>query len=200
MNLLKPVDLSSMVLVTGSTGSGKSTTLAAMLDHINRNRDAHILTIEDPVEFVHKHKKSIINQREVQSDTHSFPDALKYVLRQDPDVILIGEIRDADSMKVALTAADTGHLVLSTMHTIDATQTVSQAVDAGQSVAISTTADPYSRVYSSLMVSGGSLPFFRASVQTYTKPSMPGWEDSGAVWPWQRWWPAPALPPSADRA
>ena len=117
-----------IVLVTGPTGSGKSTTLAAMVDYINENKPDHILTIEDPIEFVHESKKSLINQREVHRDTLGFNEALRSALREDPDVILIGEIRDAESMKIALTAADTGHLVLSTMHTIDATQTVSRII------------------------------------------------------------------------
>jgi twitching motility protein PilT len=117
-----------MILVTGTVGSGKSTTLASMVDIINTECHSHVITIEDPIEFLHRDKQSIISQREVGADTGSYADALKYILRQDPDVILIGEIRDAESMKVALTAADTGHLVLSTMHTIDATQTISRII------------------------------------------------------------------------
>jgi twitching motility protein PilT len=109
-------------------GSGKSTTLASMVDIINSESSSHVITIEDPIEFLHKDKQSIISQREVGCDTGSYSDALRHILRQDPDVILIGEIRDPDSMKIALTAADTGHLVLSTMHTIDATQTVSRII------------------------------------------------------------------------
>ncbi len=120
---------SGMVVITGITGSGKSTTLASMIDIINSNRGCHIVTIEDPIEYVHKHKKSIITQREVGSDTKSFADALKHVLRQDPDVILVGEVRDPESMGMALTAAETGHLVLTTMHTIDAPQTIERIVD-----------------------------------------------------------------------
>ena len=122
---LKPRGL---ILVTGAVGSGKSTTLASVVDIINSERSSHVITIEDPIEFLHKDNKSIISQREVGCDTGSYAEALKHILRQDPDVILIGEIRDADSMKIALTAADTGHLVLSTMHTIDATQTVSRII------------------------------------------------------------------------
>ncbi len=122
---LKPRGL---ILVTGTVGSGKSTTLASLVDIINTECHSHVITIEDPIEFLHKDKQSIISQREVGADTTSYADALKYILRQDPDAILIGEIRDADSMKVALTAADTGHLVLSTMHTIDATQTISRII------------------------------------------------------------------------
>ncbi len=117
-----------LILVTGTVGSGKSTTLASMVDIINQNSSCHVVTVEDPIEFLHRDQKSVISQREVGCDTGSYAEALRHVLRQDPDVILIGEIRDADSMKVALTAADTGHLVLSTMHTVDATQTVSRVI------------------------------------------------------------------------
>jgi len=117
-----------LILVTGTVGSGKSTSLASLVDIINRESSRHVITIEDPIEFLHKDRKSIISQREIGCDTGSYADALRYVLRQDPDVILIGEIRDAESMKVALTAADTGHLVLSTMHTTDATQTISRII------------------------------------------------------------------------
>ncbi len=122
---LKPRGL---ILVTGTVGSGKSTTLASLVDIINNECHSHVITIEDPIEFLHRDKQSIISQREVGADTGSYADALRYILRQDPDAILIGEIRDAESMKVALTAADTGHLVLSTMHTIDATQTISRII------------------------------------------------------------------------
>lgn len=118
-----------LVLVTGPTGSGKSTTLAAMLDYISNNRRLNILTLEDPIEFLHKHGKSIIAQREVGSDTHSFSTALRHALRHDPDVILIGEMRDLDSISIALTAAETGHLVLSTLHTQNAPLTISRIVD-----------------------------------------------------------------------
>jgi twitching motility protein PilT len=117
-----------LILVTGTVGSGKSTTLASIVDIINRECSRHVITIEDPIEFLHRDNKSIISQREIGCDTSTYSDALRHVLRQDPDVILIGEIRDAESMKIALTAADTGHLVLSTMHTIDATQTVSRII------------------------------------------------------------------------
>ena len=117
-----------LVLVTGTVGSGKSTTLASIVDIINRESARHVITIEDPIEFLHRDRHSIISQREIGCDTGSYAEALKHVLRQDPDVILIGEIRDAESMKIALTAADTGHLVLSTMHTIDATQTISRII------------------------------------------------------------------------
>jgi twitching motility protein PilT len=115
-----------LILVTGITGSGKSTTLAAMIEHINRTRRVNIITVEDPIEFLHRDQLANVSQREVGSDTHSFGAALRHVLRQDPDVILIGEIRDAETMDTALKAADTGHLVLSTIHTTDATQTISR--------------------------------------------------------------------------
>ena len=117
-----------LILVTGATGSGKSTTLAAIIDYINANRKAHIVTIEDPIEFLHRDKKSIINQREVGSDTEGFQSALKSALRQDPDVILVGEMRDHETIETALTAAETGHLVLSTLHTIDATETINRII------------------------------------------------------------------------
>ncbi len=118
-----------LVLVTGTTGSGKSTTLAAMINHINKTRRCHIVTIEDPIEFLYKDEKSIINQREVGFDTLSFSDALKHVLRQAPDVILIGEMRDLETISTAISAAETGHLVLSTLHTIDAVQTVERIIN-----------------------------------------------------------------------
>jgi twitching motility protein PilT len=118
-----------IVLVTGTTGSGKSTTLAAMIDEINRATSKHIVTIEDPIEFLHRDKLSIINQREVGSDTASFKRALRRVLRQDPDVILVGEMRDEETVSTALSAAETGHLVFSTLHTVDAPETVNRIVD-----------------------------------------------------------------------
>jgi twitching motility protein PilT len=118
-----------LVLVTGPTGSGKSTTLAALVDLVNSTRADHIVTVEDPIEFMHVHKKSIVNQREVGHDTHSFGNALKHVLRQDPDVILIGELRDLETISVALTAAETGHLVFATLHTQDAPQTIDRVID-----------------------------------------------------------------------
>jgi twitching motility protein PilT len=118
-----------IVLVTGTTGSGKSTTLAAMIDHINTTEARHIVTIEDPIEFLHKDKRSVINQREVGIDTASFRRALRRVLRQDPDVILIGEMRDEETVQTALSAAETGHLVLSTVHTVDAPETINRIID-----------------------------------------------------------------------
>ena len=118
-----------IILVTGTTGSGKSTTLAAMIDHMNESFPKHIVTIEDPIEFLHRDKKSIINQREVGQDTHSFQRALRRVLRQDPDVILIGEMRDEETVHTALSAAETGHLVLSTVHTVDAPETINRIID-----------------------------------------------------------------------
>src|SRR5438445_5960598 len=117
-----------LILVTGTTGSGKSTTLAAMVDHINSNETCHIMTIEDPIEFLVRDKRSIVNQREVGVDTMSFGQALKSAMRQDPDVILVGEMRDAETIETALTAAETGHLVLSTLHTLDATETVNRII------------------------------------------------------------------------
>lgn len=118
-----------IILVTGTTGSGKSTTLASMIDLVNRTESRHIVTIEDPIEFLHRDKESLINQREVGSDTASFARALRRVLRQDPDIILIGEIRDTESAQIALSAAETGHLVLSTLHTVDATETINRMID-----------------------------------------------------------------------
>jgi twitching motility protein PilT len=119
-----------LILVTGTTGSGKSTTLAAMVDHINSNETCHIMTIEDPIEFLIRDKRSIVNQREVGVDTQSFGQALKSALRQDPDVILVGEMRDLETIETALTAAETGHLVLSTLHTLDATETIARIISA----------------------------------------------------------------------
>jgi len=117
-----------LILCTGTTGSGKSTTLAAMIEHINENISKNIITIEDPIEFLFRDKKSVISQRELGMDTHSFANALKHVMRQDPDVILIGEIRDKDTMDVALKSADTGHLVLSTLHTLNASETINRII------------------------------------------------------------------------
>jgi twitching motility protein PilT len=117
------------VVVTGPTGSGKSTTLAAMVDIVNKERQAHIMTVEDPIEFLHKHNNCVVNQREVGADTHSFAQALKHVLRQDPDVILVGEMRDLETISTAITAAETGHLVFATLHTQDAPQTIDRIID-----------------------------------------------------------------------
>ena len=118
-----------LVLITGPTGSGKSTTLAALIDVINNEREQHIMTVEDPIEFLHRHKKCMVNQREVGHDTHGFAEALKHVLRQDPDIILVGEMRDLETISTALTAAETGHLVFATLHTQDAPQTIDRIVD-----------------------------------------------------------------------
>lgn len=118
-----------LFLVTGATGSGKSTTLAAVIDHINKNQELRVITIEDPIEFMHSHSKSIIEQREVGIDTRNFLSGLKYALRQDPDVILVGEMRDYETIAIAVTAAETGHLVLATLHTLDAVSTVDRIVD-----------------------------------------------------------------------
>jgi len=122
----KPIGL---ILVTGPTGSGKSTTLAAMVDYINEKHKSHILTVEDPIEFVHQSKRCLINQRELHKDTHSFANALKSALREDPDVILVGELRDLETIRLAMTAAETGHLVLATLHTSSAPKTIDRIVD-----------------------------------------------------------------------
>lgn len=118
-----------LILVTGPTGSGKSTTLAAMINEINSTREAHIITLEDPIEYLHKHNKSIINQREIGRDSRTYESALKAILREDPDVILVGEMRDLETIAIAITAAETGHLVLSTLHTIGAAKTIDRVVD-----------------------------------------------------------------------
>jgi twitching motility protein PilT len=117
------------VLVTGPTGSGKSTTLAAMIDKINKERKGHIITVEDPIEFIHRHQSCIVNQREVGTDTKSFATALKYALREDPDVILVGEMRDLDTISAALTIAETGHLALATLHTNSAAESINRIID-----------------------------------------------------------------------
>ncbi len=117
------------VVVTGPTGSGKSTTLAALVELINSKRNCHVMTIEDPIEYLHKHKKAIVNQREIGEDAKSFPSALRAALREDPDVILVGEMRDLETMATAITAAETGHLVLATLHTGDAVQTIDRIID-----------------------------------------------------------------------
>jgi len=129
-DVIKKISLEprGLILVTGTTGSGKSTTLAAIIDNINANRTDHIITIEDPIEYLHRDKRSIVNQREIGNDTESFSKALRASLRQDPDVILVGEMRDFETIQTALTAAETGHLVLSTLHTIDATETVNRII------------------------------------------------------------------------
>ena len=118
-----------LVLVTGPTGSGKSTTLASLIDKINNNREAHVITLEDPIEYLHSHNRSIVNQREIGLDSLSYAHALRAALREDPDVILVGEMRDFETISVAITAAETGHLVLSTLHTIGAASTVDRVID-----------------------------------------------------------------------
>ena len=118
-----------LILVTGPTGSGKSTTLATMIDQINKERKVHILTLEDPIEYLHSHKRSIVNQREIGSDSRSFTSALRGALREDPDVILVGEMRDLDTISIAITAAETGHLVLSTLHTLGSAKTIDRIID-----------------------------------------------------------------------
>ncbi len=118
-----------LILVTGPTGSGKSTTLAAIIDKINNNRDAHIITLEDPIEYLHNHRRSMVNQREIGMDTKNYANALRAALREDPDVILVGEMRDFETISVAITAAETGHLVLSTLHTIGAASTIDRVID-----------------------------------------------------------------------
>jgi len=118
-----------LILVTGPTGSGKSTTLASIIDTINKERDCHILTLEDPIEYLHKHNRSIVNQREIGNDSHSYAAALRAALREDPDVILVGEMRDIETIAIAVTAAETGHLVLSTLHTIGAANTIDRVID-----------------------------------------------------------------------
>jgi twitching motility protein PilT len=118
-----------LIIVTGATGTGKSTTLAACVDYLNQTRQSHILTMEDPIEFVHHHKKCMVNQREILSDSLSFKEALKHSLRQDPDIILVGEMRDLETMSAAITMAETGHIVFTTLHTIDAAQTVDRIID-----------------------------------------------------------------------
>ena len=129
-DVLRKISMESrgLILVTGTTGSGKSTTLASMLDNINTNKTEHIMTIEDPIEYLHRDKRSIVNQREIGNDTESFSKALRAALRQDPDVILVGEMRDFETIQTALTAAETGHLVLSTLHTIDAAETINRII------------------------------------------------------------------------
>ena len=118
-----------LVLVTGPTGSGKSTTLAALVDKINKNREAHVVTLEDPIEYLHRHDKSMVNQREIGLDSENYANALRAALREDPDVIMVGEMRDFETISVAITAAETGHLVLSSLHTLDAASTVDRIID-----------------------------------------------------------------------
>ena len=128
--LLEITDTSSgIILVTGPTGSGKSTTLASLIDRLNKNKSAHIITLEDPIEFVHKHKTSVVNQREIGSDSHSFNRAIKSLLREDPDIVLIGELRDPETIEAALTIAETGHLVFGTLHTNSTVQTINRIIN-----------------------------------------------------------------------
>ena len=186
-----------LVLVTGPTGSGKSTTLASVIDRVNRTRRGHIMTIEDPIEFLHQHQGCLVNQREVGADTHDFRTALKHVLRQDPDVILVGELRDLETISVALTAAETGHLVLATLHTQSAQDTISRVVDvfpAGQQQQVRTqlaatlqgvvcqalvpTVDGLSRVVATeVMV---CTPGVRAMIRDDKLPQIPGALQAGA--------------------
>ncbi|MEJ7662378.1 MAG: PilT/PilU family type 4a pilus ATPase [Hymenobacter sp.] len=154
-----------LVLFAGPTGHGKSTTQAALIDDINRTRSEHIITIEDPVEYVHRHKRSIVNQREVQQDTNSFPAALRAVLREDPDVVLIGEMRDPETMGAAMTIAETGHLVYATIHTNDAPQTIDRIIDSFPSYQQNQVRSQLSQVLSGVIpqrllpqIGGGRVP------------------------------------------
>ena len=142
-----------LVLVTGPTGSGKSTTLASMIDWINSHKAGHIITIEDPIEFIHTHKNCIVNQREVGTDTRKFSDALKYVLRQDPDVILVGEMRDIETIEAALTIAETGHMVYGTLHTPDAVQAINRMIDVFRRISSSRSGRRYLLCFRLLCVS-----------------------------------------------
>ncbi len=168
-----------LILVTGPTGSGKSTTQAAMIDYINRTRACHIITVEDPIEFVHEHRLSMVDQRQVGSDTTSFPDALRAVFREDPDVILIGEMRDLETISSALTIADTGHLVLATLHTNDAPQAINRIVDSylgaqQQQVRVQLAACLAGVIYQQLVpaVGGGRVAAFEVLVANVAARSM----------------------------
>ena len=132
-----------MVLVTGPAGSGKSTTLACIIDEINKNRNAHVITLEDPIEYLHKHKKSVVTQREIATDTDSYVSGLRASLRQAPDVILLGEMRDHETISIAMTAAETGHLILSTLHTLGAANTIDRVIDAFRQISSSRSAPSF---------------------------------------------------------
>ena len=162
-----------LILVTGPTGSGKSTTQAAMIDYLNRTRPCHIVTVEDPVEYVHRHQAAIVDQREVGADAASFPEALRAVFREDPDVVLIGEMRDLETMAAALTIAETGHLVLATLHTNDASQAIDRVLDAfpagqQQQVRIQLSASLAGVIYQQLLpaIGGGRVAAFEILVAT----------------------------------
>lgn len=162
-----------LVLFAGPTGHGKSTTQAALIDDINRNRAEHIVTIEDPVEYVHRHKRSIVNQREVHQDTNSFPDALRAVLREDPDVVLIGEMRDPETMQAAMSIAETGHLVFATIHTNDAPQTIDRIIDTFPSYQQNQVRSQLSQVLSGVIsqrllprIGGGRIPAVEVLIAT----------------------------------
>src|SRR6056297_1728298 len=160
-----------LVLVTGPTGSGKSTTLASIIDAINCNRSEHIMTIEDPIEYLHPHKKCLVNQREVGADTQSFKKALKYILRQDPDVVLLGELRDIETIEAALTIAETGHLCFATLHTNSCVQTMNRIIDV-----FPTTQQAQVRTQLSFVLEG-----------SYHRPCYRKRTVRGAAWPWRSW-------------
>ena len=161
-----------LVLVTGPTGSGKSTTLAAMLDKINTERHEHIITIEDPIEYLHAHKKCVVNQRELHADTHSFSNALRAALREDPDVVLIGEMRDLETIESALRIAETGHLTFATLHTNSAAQTINRIID----------------VFPAAPAAAGPRPALaRAGGDHVPEPAPEGQRQRARAWPWRSW-------------